>query len=125
VKLKLISMMLLVASLAGAQEAKGWIEGTVLNPDGKPVWAWDRMGNTRKIRLVGPTALVTTPNVEMGGLYSFRDLRPGVYEVYIESSKDSERQYRPQRINGVVVKPGVRTMLNITVHPGDKIEEIG
>jgi hypothetical protein len=34
-------------------------------------------------------------------------------------------EYRPQRIFGVVVEPQKRTRLNITVHEGKELEEIG
>ena len=34
-------------------------------------------------------------------------------------------KYRPQHIFGLIVEPDKRTILNITVHEGEALEEIG
>ena len=58
------------------------------------------------------------------------DLEPGIYEVFIDKSfyRDQFNQlieYRPQRILNVVIESNKRTLLNITVHEGNELEEIG
>ena len=50
------------------------------------------------------------PKTDMGGLFSMKNLPPGVYEVLV---------------HGVVVKAGVRTMLNVVVNEGAQLQEIG
>jgi hypothetical protein len=110
-----------------AQEPRGWIEGTVLNKYGKVVWDLARQSNIMTVRAIGPSKLDTHPDTSIGNFYTIRDLKPGIYEIFVSSSKDDETQYRPQHIMGLVVKPGVRTVLNIVVHEGkpDAVEEIG
>ncbi len=113
--------------MAHAQEAKGWIEGSVLNKSGKVVWELARTSNILNVRALGPSKVETHPDARIGNFYSLRDLKPGVYDIFVGSSKDDEVQYRPQHVMGLVVKPGVRTLLNIVVHEGksDVIEEVG
>lgn len=70
-------------------------------------------------------------DLNMGGLYSFKNLRPGVYNVLVEAGKivvpgqPRDEAYRPQRIVGVVIKPGQETVLDITLHPGKALEQVG
>jgi len=79
------------------------------------------------VRALGPSKVETDPDYAIGNFYSIRDLKPGVYDILVSATKDDEVQYRPQHIMGLVVKPGVRTLLNIVVHEGksDAIEEVG
>ncbi len=119
--------LLMAGGSAHAQEAKGWIEGSVLNKSGKVVWELARTSNILNVRAFGPSKVETHPDASIGNFYSLRDLKPGVYDIFVGSSKDDEVQYRPQHVMGLVVKPGVRTLLNIVVHEGrsDAIEEVG
>ena len=70
-------------------------------------------------------------NKNMGGLYTFNNLRPGVYNLVVEwgvlpdNEKGGYTYYRPQRIVGIVIKPGQETVLNIIMHPGDKLQQSG
>jgi hypothetical protein len=61
----------------------------------------------------------------MGGLYALRNLPPGVYEVSVLDAYIGPAKFRPQRLHSVLVKPGVRTVLNITMQPGETLQEIG
>jgi hypothetical protein len=64
-----------------------------------------------------------------GGFYTLRNLKPGIYEVFVDASNQQDRNeilhYRPQHIFGLVVEPDKRTVLDITVHEGEGLEEIG
>lgn len=122
-----VAALLMLPGVALAQDAKGWIEGSVLNQSGKIVWELARQSNIMTVRALGPSKADTHPDSATGNFYTMRDLKPGVYEIFVGSSKDDETQYRPQHIMGLVVKPGVRTLLNIVVHEGksDAIEEVG
>lgn len=61
----------------------------------------------------------------MGGLYTFDKLKPGVYNVIVEAAQMGETHYRPQRIVGLIVKPSQETTLDITLHEGIGLEESG
>jgi hypothetical protein len=119
--------LLILPGVGLAQEAKGWIEGSVLNKSGKIVWNIARQANIVTVRALGPSTLETHPDNTIGNFYTMRDLKPGVYEIFVSSTQDDALQYRPQHVMGLVVKPGVRTLLNIEVHEGrsDTIEEVG
>ncbi|MBZ5618857.1 MAG: hypothetical protein LAQ69_09070 [Acidobacteriia bacterium] len=121
-----LAVLLMVPGIAPAQ-GKGWIEGTVLNKSGKIVWDTARAASIVTVRALGPSKVETHPDYAMGNFYTMRDLKPGVYEVFVSSTKDDESQYRPQHIMGLVVKPGVRTLLNVVVHEGrsDALDEVG
>ena len=60
-----------------------------------------------------------------GGLYTLDKLKPGVYNLTVEAGERDTKPYRPLRIMGVVVRPGQETSLDITLHPGDTLEEAG
>jgi hypothetical protein len=124
----LIAFLTLGVATASAQstETNGWLEGTVVDTKGKPVWviAYAIPGfNVKAIPSSGnPTE--SEPKPDMGGLFGMKNLRPGVYEVWVPATKNADGTFRAQRIHGVVVKPGVRTMLKIVVTPGDQLQEI-
>src|SRR4051812_33369156 len=44
----------------------------------------------------------------LGRMYSFRAFQPGIYEIRVAATQEG---YKAQRIWGVEVKPGVRTVL--------------
>lgn len=111
------SAVLREPQVAAAQDGqqKGWLEGMVRNEEGEPVHVWivpARDG--RRGDLVGSDG-------DMRQAYSIRDMAPGVYEINVSVANP----YRPQRIFGVVIKPGVRSILNITLDKGSGIKEIG
>lgn len=122
-----LAVLLIASGISRAQETRGWIEGSVLNKSGKVVWDNARVSNTMNVRAIGPSKVDTRPDSTIGNFYTLRDLKPGIYEIFVGLSKDDDVQYRPQHIMGVVVKPGARTLLNIVVHEGkpDAIEEVG
>lgn len=98
----------------------GWLEGIVTfdRAGGAPAKYWrvtaiDQAGN----------GLYTGVDAALRGLYSLRSLKPGTYEVTVTTNGDTE--YRPQRIFGVVLRPGVRTTLNIVLEKGGTLQEVG
>ncbi len=116
------------ASAQGGQSQTSWLEGTILSQDRQV------LRNTNNYKTGGPTVRVVTPDgatletssdPKMGGLYSLRNLQPGVYEVSVLDAYVGPAKFRPQRFHGVLVKPGVRTVLNITMQPGETLQEIG
>ena len=46
-------------------------------------------------------------------------------KVIVEKGERYHTMYRPLIVGQVVIKPGVRTILNITMHPGDTLERVG
>ena len=64
-------------------------------------------------------------DVNAGGLYTLDKLRPGVYNLMVEAGAINVTLYRPQRLMGVVVRPGKETALDITLHEGTGLEEVG
>lgn len=114
-------------ALAQEGQQQGWLEGTVHYDDGKPA-------GSRVMAPINPTTVTLyqdgksigyeEPNGNMDGLYEFHNLKPGVYEVRVMFD-DEVVQNRPQRIFGVTIKSGERTVLNIQGSKGSGIEEIG
>lgn len=107
----------------------GWLEGTVTTDQGHPVEERN-MGGGKQIKLVrhggGTYTVQSEPN--MGGFYSNHQLKPGVYDVSVTTGfwgNTGSIPYRPQRILGVLVKPGQRTLLNIVMPSGDTLQETG
>ncbi len=105
----------------------GWIEGTVTNPEGQPVWSFRTLlvsGVFVTIKKsTGEQADLQTDHLA-GGFYSGARLKPGMYDVILEKSSRYKTLYRPQIIGQVMIKPGVRTILHITVKPGDTLERV-
>jgi hypothetical protein len=111
----------------------GRIEGIILTDKGKP--AHDRFSKRNGARITlqpieGGRGLRTVSEPEKGGFYTFRELEPGIYEMFIDNSFQRDQfnrliEYRPQRILNVVIESNKRTLLNITVHEGNELEEIG
>jgi hypothetical protein len=127
-RIALCVLILAVTTLAlTAQEpaAKGWLEGRVVDEDGKAIGDAACGPCGARIRLLGPDKVAANSEMGANGLFSFRDLKPGVYEVLVDATRKGEVRHRPQRLFGVMVKPGARTMLDITVHPGEALEEVG
>lgn len=65
-------------------------------------------------------------DVNAGGLYTLDKLRHGVYNLTIEGGSTNDgKKYRPQRIMGVLVRPDKETTLDIILHEGTTLEEVG
>lgn len=96
---------------------RGWLEGRVHDGEGNPLHVYVQYRHESG----DPDTFVATDR-SADGLYTIRDLRPGVYEVLVREVPEG---YRPQRHFGVLVKPGSRTVLNITLKRGKGMEEIG
>ena len=77
----------------------------IKNREGDEVWAGQFMGN-------------------LGGLYRI-ELKPGVYDIFVETDNSVNGKIRPLRLNGVMVNGGKINKLDITMHKGAALETIG
>jgi hypothetical protein len=113
---------------------KGWVEGVLITDKGLPAWSneygnMNNMGGSITIRPKEGNGTKTDCDPSKGGFYTLRNLKPGIYEVFVDKTLQKDRNdllhYRPQHMFGLVVEPDKRTVLNITVHEGEALEEIG
>jgi hypothetical protein len=135
------AVFLLPCAAARSQAQTGTLTGAVMSPDSKVVQntttllsggvfidvirhdprIYDPGDSTISRGALGDTESQhrKSTDIQHGGLYTFDGLKPGVYDVLVEAGHvpETNTDYRPQRILGVVVKPG-ETDLDITVHPG-------
>lgn len=107
----------------------GWLEGTITTDQGHPV-VERNYSSGKQIKLVrhGGGAYAAASDPSMGGLYSIHGLKPGIYDVGITTGfwgNTGSSPYRPQRILGLLIKPGQRTLLNIVMPGGDTLQEAG
>ncbi len=105
----------------------GWLEGTITNSDGQAIHSDTYSNDGKHIKGIrqGGGEFDVQSDTQLGGLYSAKNLRPGVYDIVISKSYIGNVAYCPERIFGVVVKPGERTVLKIVMDQGDTYEEIG
>lgn len=112
---------------AGDKWTGGWIEGTITNPDGQPVWSTGGLLVSGVVltlkKSTGEQGTVQTDHFA-GGFYSTPVFLPGMYDVIVEKGRRYDAMYRPIIISRVVIKPGVRTILNIVMKPGDALERV-
>ena len=132
----LLASLAILPSLAHAQASTalpaaqaGWLEGTVTTDQGHPVEERN-MGGGKQIKLIrhGGGEYTVTSDPAMGGFYSNHELKPGLYDVNVTTGfwgNTGSLPYRPQRILGVLIKPGQRTLLNIVMPQGDTLQETG
>ncbi len=110
----------------GDKGTSGWIEGTITNPEGQPVWSSRGLLVSGVVvtfkKTTGEEGPLQTDHLA-GGFYS-ASLIPGMYSVTVEKGRRYKSAYRPMIISRVEIKPGVRTTLNITVNPGDALERV-
>lgn len=99
-----------------AQVQLGWIEGKVHTDMGEPFGAWVTLYTSAGNYLNSMRA-----DTNLDGLFSFTELKPGVYELRVTEVDG----YRPQRIFGVTVRPGARTLLDVKLQRGTALQEIG
>jgi hypothetical protein len=116
------------------EPGRGWVEGVIVTdediPAARQIFGSGVADEARiTIRPKKGNAIVAESDFQKGGFYTFRNLMPGTYEVFVDRSfaliKGEEVVYRPQHIFGLVVEPDKRTVLNITVHAGKELEEVG
>jgi hypothetical protein len=120
-------------SLCGQNDpGNGWIEGIFVTDKGKPALRYTGVGERAAELSARPkegNSVRTENDPSKDGFYSLRNLKPGIYEVFVNRSVQKDKgdfiNYRPQHIFGVVVEPDKRTVLNITVHEGIALEEVG
>ena len=133
--LTFFSILFTTGHLAFAQTAAtpdasqyGWLEGTITNNQGQAIRGTQFGGDGKHIKGVrqGGGEFEAQTSLEMGGLYSVRNIKPGVYDITLEKGWiGNQSPYCPERIFGVVIKPGQRTVLNIVMDPGETYEEVG
>lgn len=107
----------------------GWLEGTVITDQGHPVEERN-MGGGKQIKLVrhGGGTYTVQSDLSMGGFYSNHELKPGIYDINVTTgfwANTGSTPYRPQRILGLLIKPGQRTLLNIVMPQGETLQETG
>lgn len=115
-----------VPAYAQADESMGWLEGTVKDEHDVPLGGW----HVTVYNSDGAAIISTESDKGAGGLYTHRNIKPGVYEVRIQGGQNvGERglELRQQRVWGVVINKGVRSVLNIKLKEGKsrEYEEIG
>ena len=121
------------SALAQTSVDLGWVEGVLVTEHGGPATSFC-MGETANEAYIvlqdgEGRRHETKIDLSLGGYYSFRDLKPGVYEIFVKKTEqcsgNEKTTYRPQHIFGVIVEPAKRTKMDITVHGGSELEEIG
>jgi hypothetical protein len=125
-------------AIAQDEPGLGWIEGVIVTNTGQPAakfCAGQPNGfhscNQAEVTIRSKSGkkISAMNDLDTGGFYTFRNLQPGVYEVFVSKTVQAVRGewvgYRPQHIFGVAVEPNKRTRLNITVNEGSALEEIG
>ena len=105
----------------------GWLEGTITNNQGQPVEGRQTVTRGKHISGIrqGGGEFEATSDLQMGGFYSAKNIKPGVYDITLEKGYVDQTPYCPERILGVVVKPGQRTVLNVVMDQGETYEEVG
>ncbi len=105
----------------------GWLEGTITNNQGEIIsgQAYTHVGKRIKGTRQGGGEFYVLTDPQLGGLYSATNIKPGVYDITLEKGYVGQTPYCPERILGVVVKPGQRTVLNVVMDQGETYEEVG
>ena len=114
---------------ADSSSQYGWLEGTITTDHGHPVEEGN-LGGGKQVKLVrhGGGVYTIASDQSMGGFYSNHELKPGIYDVSVTTGywgNTGSQPYRPQRILGILIKPGQRTLLNIVMPKGDTLQETG
>jgi hypothetical protein len=128
VALTLIALLVIIGLLrapqpASAQNAsgKGWVEGVVVDGDGKPISGMWYGGARVKLRATDGKESDAASQPDTGGFFTMRDLKPGVYEVFV----DEVPGYHPIHIFGYVVEADNRTKLPVKLEKGTGLVEYG
>ena len=105
----------------------GWLEGTITNSDGEAVSGQKYTNAPKHIKgsRQGGGEFDVQTDYQLGGLYSAKNIRPGIYDITLENGYVGNVAYCPERIFGVVIKPGERTILKIVMDQGETYEEVG
>lgn len=125
-----VFILLASATFAQIERNSGWLEGTVVNESGDAAWDWpNTKGAKLTLRPRRGKSYVAYAEVDKGGYYTFRNLNPGAYELFVSRSyakvAGDWAEFKPQHIFSVLVPRGKRTILNVVVHPGKRLEEVG
>ena len=112
---------------ASGMRGRGWLEGTIVTPDGTPVHSARALLATGVIITVGNSTGTLggfKTDHMAGGFFSLENVVPGTYSFLIEAGVQLGKKYRPQQIKNIVVKPGQRTVLSVVVSEGDSLERV-
>jgi hypothetical protein len=114
------------ASPAAIAPGTGWIEGTITDTTGTPPVTGGSFGVPIVLKAEG-NDVSSASNPNGGGFFSFRNLKPGLYEVFVEAAHppNTSDPLRPVHVSGIAVEAGKRTVLNVKMQPGKELEEIG
>ena len=125
--LALLAATLTVLPAVSAQAprpiGKTFLEGMAMDDNGEPLYKQQFVLMTVTDR-TGGDVYKSTFSSSLGGLYHV-ELKAGVYEILVVPQNSAVGHLRPLRLHGVLVKPGKTNRLNITMHEGSTLEEIG
>jgi hypothetical protein len=135
-RLLLTSLFCSPVAVGQNDPGRGWLEGVIVTDKGKPTCGdWNDVNLSYcgaahiAVRPKEGNGVRTDSDTQKGGFYTLRNLKPGLYEVFVDKSAQMDREerirYRPLHVFGVIVEPDKRTVLNLTVHQGDSLEEVG
>lgn len=96
---------------------EGWIEGTVLSPDGVPVWGAKEGLEGVRIRLQMGKGVVypAETHLDAGGFFEARGLAPGVYQLSIPATYLADRTFQQQVVQEVSIHAGHVTLVDLQV----------
>lgn len=112
-RLRWISLLLLLSTVAYPQTFRGSIAGTVLDQTGAVV------SGARLVLTGNDTGLKRETVSSNGGTYSFEDLPLGIYSVVVEA-----KGFSSTKIDKVIVRPGQINSLEIRVSVASLTEQI-
>lgn len=104
-----------------------WLEGTITAPDGHPMLSAQTLiatGVRWKISNPKLGQMSAEADKVAGGFFSCASLKPGTYDMTIEKGNIGTKYYKPLLIRNLRLMPGVRTILNITMHEGQGLERL-
>lgn len=100
------------------------LEGMALDDSGEPLYKQNFLQITVRDRAGETVVQGVHFDPSLGGLYRI-ELKAGIYEIFINPYGSAVGHIRPLRLNGVMLKAGKINKLNITMHEGSTLEEIG
>lgn len=102
---------------------KTFLEGMALDEENEPLYKQIPISIIIK-NCEGEDVYVNRFQGDLGGLYRI-ELKPGIYDIFVDNTRPDLVKLRPLRINGVMVKGGEINKIDITMHKGEALEVIG
>ena len=97
----------------------GWIEGTITDREGHPVWgaAGGLRGVTLRLKHQDGAIVIATPSLlDLGGYYEARDLKPGTYTLELPATFLADARFPARRYPPVEIRAGVLTRLDLVLN---------